>query len=148
MDGLADIVHYEILVFLRCVMAFPALYPLNDVVALLNWHNPDSKVCDIEETRSFVKHLGMVIIETKKEDGLVPTTGFVHIHVKCFDDQENGDEVFPTQCCQPCTIYHSKPLRKCAKRTEISIALSFVAIEMVHGSAHYGKSKTRIHCTI
>jgi hypothetical protein len=148
MDGLADIVQYKILVFLRCVTEFPALYPLNDVVALLNWHNPDSKACDVEETRSFVKRLGMVIIETKNEDELVPTTGSVHIQVKCFDAQENGDEVFPTQCCQPCTIYHSKPRRKCAKRTEMSIALSFDPIEMVHGSAHYSRGKTRIHCTI
>jgi hypothetical protein len=72
MDGLADIVHYEIHVFLRCVMEFPALYPLNDIVALLNWHNPDSKACDVEETRSFVKRLGMVIIETKNETDLSP----------------------------------------------------------------------------
>jgi hypothetical protein len=136
MDGLADIVQYEILVFLRCEMDFPALYPLNDVVALLNWHNPDSKACDVEENRSFVKRLGMVIIETKNEDGPIPTTGSVHVQVKCFDAQENGDEVFPTQCFQPCTIYHSKPLRKCAKPTEMSIALSFDPIEMVHGSAH------------
>jgi hypothetical protein len=112
MDGQADIVHYEILLFLRCVMEFPALYPVNDVVALLNWHNPDSKACDVVKTRSFVKRLGIVIIETKNEDGLVRTTGSVHIQVKCFDAQENSDEVFPTQCCQTCTIYHSKPLRK------------------------------------
>jgi hypothetical protein len=72
MDGLADIVHYAALVFIRWVMDFPALYPLNDVVAFLNWHNPDSKACDVEETRSFVKRLGMVIIETKNEDGLSP----------------------------------------------------------------------------
>jgi hypothetical protein len=89
MDGLADIVRSEALLCLHSVMDFPALYPLNDIMELLNWYNPDSKSCDVEEARSFVKRLGMLIVEAKSEEGIVPATGAGHIQVKCFDARED-----------------------------------------------------------
>jgi hypothetical protein len=88
MDALADVVRSEALFAIYSATSFPAVFPLDEVMRRLNWHDETAGAYNVDEARDLVQRLGMAIVETKTEDGGEPPAACAHLVVRCYDADE------------------------------------------------------------